>query len=162
MNRDRGVDQEKQQSSESAVHYDELNQLPPAQFRRWCGVDRHTFHAMVEVLRPSLERQGKRGGQNRLSVENQLVLTFQYWREYRTQFHIALDFGVSEATVCRTIAKVENILVRSGQFRLPSKRQLLDPDDKTDVALVDVTEVPVERPQKNSRTSTAARNDNTL
>ena len=117
---------------------------------------------MVEVLRPSLERQGKRGGQNRLSVENQLVLTFQYWREYRTQFHIALDFGVSEATVCRTIAKVENILVRSGQFRLPSKRQLLDPDDKTDVALVDVTEVPVERPQKNSRTSTAARNDNTL
>ena len=162
MNRDRGVDQEKQQPSESAVHYDELNQLPPAQFRRWCGVDRHTFHAMVEVLRPSLERQGKRGGQNRLSVENQLVLTFQYWREYRTQFHIALDFGVSEATVCRTIAKVENILVRSGQFRLPSKRQLLDPDDKTDVALVDVTEVPVERPQKNSGTSTAARNGNTL
>ena len=106
MNRDRGVDQEKQQSSESAVHYDELNQLPPAQFRRWCGVDRHTFHAMVEVLRPSLERQGKRGGQNRLSVENQLVLTFQYWREYRTQFHIALDFGVSEATVCRTIVTI--------------------------------------------------------
>jgi hypothetical protein len=30
-------------------------------------------------------------------------MTLQYWREYRTQFHIALDFGVSEATVCRTI-----------------------------------------------------------
>ena len=115
---------------------------------------------MVAVLRPSLERQGKRGGQNRLSVENQLVLTFQYWREYRTQFHIALDFEVSEATVCRTIAKVENILVGSGQFRLPSKRQLLDPHDETEVALVDVTEVPVERPQKNSGTSTAARNAN--
>ncbi|MEM9772209.1 MAG: transposase family protein, partial [Cyanobacteria bacterium P01_D01_bin.73] len=100
------------------MHDDDLNQLPPSQFRRWCGVDRTTFHAMVDVLRPSLERQGKRGGQNRLSVEDQLVLTFQYWREYRTQFHIALDFGVSEATVCRTISKVENILVRSGQFRL--------------------------------------------
>ena len=90
-----------------------------------------------------------------------LKTNFQYWREYRTQFHIALDFGVSEATVCRTIAKVENILVRSGQFRLSSKRQLLDPDDRTDVALVDVTEGVVERPQKNSGPSTAARNDNT-
>lgn len=116
---------------------------------------------MVDVLRPSLERQGKRGGQNRLSVEDQLVLTFQYWREYRTQFHIALDFGVSEATVCRTISKVENLLVRSGQFRLPSKRQLLVPDRETEVALVDVTEVPVERPQKNSEISTVARNANT-
>ena len=116
---------------------------------------------MVDVLRPSLERQGKRGGQNRLSVEDQLVLTFQYWREYRTQFHIALDFGVSEATVCRTISKVENLLVRSGQFRLPSKRQLLVPDGETEVALVDVTEVPVERPQKNSEISTVARNANT-
>ena len=63
---------------------------------------------MVGMLRPSLDCQGKRGGQNRLSVEDQLVLTAQYWREYRTQFHIALDFGVSEATVCRIIAKVEN------------------------------------------------------
>ena len=143
------------------MHYDELNQLPPAQFRRWCGVDGQTFHAMVEVLRPSLDRQGKRGGQNRLSVEDQLVLTFQYWREYRTQFHIALDFGVSEATVCRIIAKVENTLVRSGRFRLPSKRQLLDPDDETEGVLVDVTEVLVERPQKNSGISTVARNDNT-
>ena len=90
------------------------------------------------------------------------MLTVQYWREYRTQFHIALDFGVSEATVCRTLVKVENILVRSGQFRLPSKRQLLAPDDETEVTLVDVTEVPVERPPKNSGTSTAVRNANTL
>ena len=89
------------------------------------------------------------------------MLTFQYWREYRTQFHIALDFGVSEATVCRIIAKVENTLVRSGRFRLPSKRQLLDPDDETEGVLVDVTEVLVERPQKNSGISTVARNDNT-
>ena len=120
MNRDRGVDQEKQQSSESAVHYDELNQLPPTQFRRWCGVDRHTFHAMVEVLRPSLERQGKRGGQNRLSVENQLVLTFQYWREYRTQFHIALDFGVSEATVSRPSPRLRTFWCAQVNFGCPA------------------------------------------
>jgi hypothetical protein len=49
---------------------------------------------MVEVLQPHLDRQGKRGGQNSLSVEDQLLITLQYWREYRTQFHIRLDFGV--------------------------------------------------------------------
>ncbi|MBW4549958.1 MAG: transposase family protein [Aphanocapsa sp. GSE-SYN-MK-11-07L] len=51
-------------------------------------------------------------------------MTLQYWREYRTQFHIGLDFGVSESTVCRTIEKVETLLVRSGQFRLPGRQQL--------------------------------------
>ena len=140
------------------MFYDELKDLPPAKFRRCCGVDRPTFHGMVEVLQPLLKRQGKRGGQNRLCVEDPLVLTLQYLREYRTQFHIALDFGVSEATVCRTITRVENALVRSGRFRLPGKRQLVDPDDETEVVLVDVTEVSVERPQKNSEITTAENN----
>ena len=49
---------------------------------------------MVEVLRSNLERQGQRGGQNKLSVEDQLLVTLEYWREYRSQFHIGTrDFG---------------------------------------------------------------------
>ncbi|HEY9878897.1 MAG TPA: IS5/IS1182 family transposase, partial [Leptolyngbyaceae cyanobacterium] len=64
--------------------YDDLIELPPPQFKRACGVSRQTFAAMVAALRPNLERRGKRGGQNTLSVENQLLLTLQYWREYRT------------------------------------------------------------------------------
>ncbi|HEY9764504.1 MAG TPA: IS5 family transposase, partial [Trichocoleus sp.] len=114
-------------------------------------VSRQTFAAMVAALRPNLERRGKRGGQNTLSVENQLLLTLQYWREYRTQFHIGLAFGVSEATVSRTIAKVEELLAKSGQFRLPGKRELLTPDSNWDVVVVDVTEVAIERPQKKQR-----------
>jgi hypothetical protein len=41
--------------------------------------------------------------QNWLSVEDQLLLTLQYWHEYRTQFHIDFDFEVSEAAVCHII-----------------------------------------------------------
>jgi hypothetical protein len=130
--------------------YDDLIELPPPQFKRACGVSRQTFAAMVAALRPSLDRRGKRGGQNTLSVENQLLLTLQYWREYRTQFHIGLAFGVSEATVSRTIAKVENLLAKSGKFSLPGKRQLLASDSNLDVVVVDVTEVVIERPQKNN------------
>jgi hypothetical protein len=79
---------------------------------------------MVEVLQPHLDRTGNRGGQNSLSVQDQLLMTLEYWREYRTQFHIGLAFGVSEATVCRTIDKVERLLVKSDRFRLSGKRQL--------------------------------------
>jgi len=116
---------------------------------------------MLEVLRPELDRSGKRGGQNSLSVENQLLLTLQYWREYRTQFHIGLDFGVSEATVCRIINRVETVLVKSGRFALPGKRRLLDPEADESVVVIDVTEVAIERPKKNSVLTTAASRSNT-
>lgn len=56
------------------MEYTTLDNLPASQFRRACGVSRSTFAAMVEELRESLDRSGKRGGQNRLSVENQLLI----------------------------------------------------------------------------------------
>jgi len=83
-------------------------------------------------------------------------MVLQYWREYRTQFHIGLEFGVSEATVCRTIEKVEALLVKSGQFRLPGKRQLQQAESSWEVVVIDVTEVPIERPKKNSEPSIVA------
>lgn len=136
--------------------YEQLQTLNPIAFRRACGVKRETFLAMVEVLRPDLERRGKRGGQNRLSVEDQLLIALQYWRQYRTQFDIGLEFGVSEATVCRTIEKVESWLVKSGRFRLPGKRQLQQAETNWEVVVIDVSEVVIERPKKNSAASTAA------
>jgi hypothetical protein len=47
-----------------------------------------------------------------------------YWRKYRTEFHIGLTFGVSEATICRTVQKIENVLSQSKQFHLPGKKAL--------------------------------------
>jgi hypothetical protein len=41
--------------------YEYLLSLHPPAFRRACGVGHSTFAAMVEVLRPHLDRQGKRG-----------------------------------------------------------------------------------------------------
>jgi len=49
----------------------------------------------------------------KLSRADQLLMTLMYWREYRTEFHIAQSDGVSEVTVCSTIRKVDNALVRS-------------------------------------------------
>jgi hypothetical protein len=135
--------------------YQQLQDLNPIAFGRASGVKRETFLAMVKVFRPTLERHGKRGGQNRLSVEDQLLIALQYWRQYRTQFDIGLEFEVSEATVCRTIEKVET-LVKSGRFRLPGKRQLQQAETSWEVVGIDVTEVSIERPKKNSELTTAA------
>lgn len=57
--------------------YEQLKELNPPDFKRACGVSRGTFYTMVEVLQPHLERQGKRGGQNSLSVQDQLLITMQ-------------------------------------------------------------------------------------
>lgn len=64
--------------------YTESEHLSAAQLKRLCGVSRETFGEMAEVLRPHLERQGRRGGQTKLSVEDQLLVALEYWREYRS------------------------------------------------------------------------------
>ena len=84
-----------------------------------------------------------------------------YWREYRTQFHIAVSYGVSEATVCRIIQKVENVLIKSKQFHLPGKQVLQASDLEIEVVLIDVTEQPIERPQKDNASTIAERRRDT-
>lgn len=137
--------------------YEELKNLKPTEFKRLCGVHFDTFERMVEVLRPYLERTGRRGGQPKLSVEDQLLITLEYWREYRTYFHIGNSWAIHESTVCRIVRKVEQLLIRSGAFRLPGKKQLHQNAYEWKVVVVDVTETPIERPKKNSGVTTVAR-----
>ncbi|MBW4489340.1 MAG: transposase family protein, partial [Trichocoleus desertorum ATA4-8-CV12] len=69
---------------------------------------------MVEVVRPHLDRQGRRGGQTTLSVEDQVLVALAYWREYRSQFHIGVSWGLHETSVGRIVKKVEDLLIKSG------------------------------------------------
>lgn len=36
------------------------------------------------IAKPKLMRKGKRGGQGKFGVEDQLLIAMAYWREYRT------------------------------------------------------------------------------
>jgi hypothetical protein len=84
-------------------------------------------------------------------------MTLMYWREYRTEFHIGITYGVSEGTVCRTIQKVENVLMKSGEFRLPGRKALQPSDTLIEVVLIDATEQPIERPKKSNASTTVAK-----
>ncbi len=57
--------------------YEQIKPLKPSAFKRKCGVHHETFEQMVEVLSPHLDRRGKRGGQCKLSVEDQLLLVLE-------------------------------------------------------------------------------------
>ena len=103
------------------MRYETIEQLKDRDFKRLTGVQRETFEEMLKVVEKGLANFGR---PPKLSRADQLLMTLMYWREYRTEFHIAQSYGVSEATVCRTICKVENALVRSQKFRLPGKKAL--------------------------------------
>ena len=45
-------------------------------------------------------------------------------KKSRTQFHIGTSWNINESAVCRLICKVEKLLMDSGKFRLPGKKQL--------------------------------------
>lgn len=57
--------------------YEQLKHLKPNAYKRRCGVHLDTFEQMAKLLRPHLERRGKRGGQCKLSVEDQLLVVLE-------------------------------------------------------------------------------------
>src|SRR5512138_2119909 len=136
------------------MNYETIKHLKDSDFKRLTGVRRETFNQMLVVIEKGMRDFGR---PPKLSRADQLLMTLMYWREYRTEFHIAQSYGVSEATVCRTIRKVEDALVRSKKFRLPGKKTLQASDTVFEVVLVDVSEQPVERPKKAKNDTTAAK-----
>jgi len=136
------------------MRFIEVSEYGEHQFLRLTGVKRSVFELMVEVVG---QARGGFGRPRKLSVDDQVLLALCYWREYRSQFHIASSFGVSEATVCRTIKAVEGILLSDKRFHLPGKKALHDGSLDLTVIVVDASEQRIERPQKNSSAAIPAR-----
>jgi hypothetical protein len=120
-------------------------------FRRLTGVRKQTFGKMVTILTEAHARKKARGGRpNKLQIPEMLMMTLEYLREYRTYFHIAASYGLSESNAYETIRWVENTLVKSGEFALPGKKSLVRESPEIELILVDATETAVERPKKSS------------
>ena len=128
------------------MRYEEVKTLVAEAFKRLTGVKPAVFERMLGVLREAEEQKKKAGRSSKLSLEDRLLLALSYWREYRTQFHIAADYGLHESTANRIITKVEDVLIASGKFSLPKRREV--EETEWTVVLVDVTETPIEKPKK--------------
>ena len=133
-----------------------------AGFKRYTGIHKATFHEMLEALQQHEAKKTKSGRPSALSLEAQILLALTYWREYRTLYHISMDFGIHESSASRIIRKIEDILIDSGRFVLPKKLpSRVDDDMNWSVVIVDATETPIERPKKTKETTTAVRKNNT-
>lgn len=122
--------------------------LKENEYQELFGVKKATFDKMLEILTEQFKKEHIRGGKPpKLCVLDKLIIMLCYYREYRTMQHIAFDYNVTKATICNSIHWVEKTLIKSGVFRLPSKRELYN-DTKIETVLIDATEVEIERPQK--------------
>ena len=131
-------------------------------FRRLTGVYPQTFAKMVEILEEAHKKKKLRGGcPNKLNIEGMLRMALEYWREYRTCFHVGENYGLSESNAYNTIKWVENVLIKDGLFSLPGKKALLDEESETEVILPDATETPIEHPKRGRKIITRERKNAT-
>lgn len=148
------------------TRYDHIKDLSAEDFRRLTGVLPATFEKMVEILhgKQALNRCGHRwkGGRKlALEMPDMLLVSLEYLREYRTMFHIAKSYGVSESSCWRALHFVENTLIKDGTFSLPGRKELLKSDIEHSFIVLDATEIAVERPKKNKNASIPARKRST-
>lgn len=133
---------------------EQVEKLGDSQFKRYFGIKRTTYHHMLSILQEAYNEQHRKGGRKAvISLENKLMITLNYYREYRSQFHIAQDFGITESAVCKAIKWVESILINHKDFALPSKKALWQ-DNELETILIDATEIPIERPKKSKGNNT--------
>ena len=145
------------------ANIDKLLEQNDAGFKRYTGIHKATFNGMLEAMQQYEAAKTKSGRPSTLSLEEQIVLSLTYWREYRTLYHISMDFGIHESSASRIIRKVEDILVDSGKFELPKKLpSKVDDDINWSVVIVDATETPIERPKKTKETTTVVNANNIL
>lgn len=144
------------------MRFNQVDKETPDNFRRLTGIKRTTFDLMIGILNQAEANRKSQGGKpNKLSIEDRLLMTLEYLREYRTYFHISRSYGISESACYRNIRWVEDTLIRDGQFSLPGKKELLKSDVEYEVVLIDATESPIERPKKNKNTFTQEKRKST-
>ena len=136
------------------MKYEHIQTLSDEEFRRATGVKRTTFIRMIDIIRcTEVQKDATKGGRPRkLSLEDRILLTLEYLREYRTFFHIANSYGISESSAHAIERHIENILIKNGTFNLPKRKEILMSDTPIELVLVDASETPIERPKKKDKT----------
>ena len=143
---------------------DKFEKVNEENFKRVVGVKRATFEVMVEEYKKSeAERKKghKVGGRKpKLCEEDRVLFMLEYYREYRTLYHMGIDYGISEGQASKLVRDVERVLIKSGKFSLPSKRVLYEADNEIEFIIIDATESPIQRPKKSKEPTIQGKRNN--
>jgi len=134
------------------MKYENIKSYKAAEFKAVTGVLPETFNAMLEVVKVSYAKSHKNRGRHRkLSREDMLLMTLEYYKEYRTLECIGASYGLKKTNIGKTIKWVEEVLVNSGLFSLPGKKKLVQFETEIEIIVVDTTETPIQRPKNRQR-----------
>ncbi len=130
------------------MQYKEVSKLSKTKFKRIVGVKKETFGLMIKILSVAYAIKHEFGGKpDKMQLEDKLLIALNYWREYRTYAHLGVTYGYSESQVCRIVKWCEDVLIKSGQFTVGGKKELLS-INPGHLVLIDATETPIQRPKK--------------
>ncbi|OOR87595.1 transposase family protein [Moraxella bovis] len=125
------------------MNYEASTHLSDEKFKRLIGVKREVFNNILACLEQAQASIHQRGGRKlKIGMPNLLMATLQYFKEYRTYEQIAADFGIHESTLIRKSHWIEDTLSKQG-FAIATQTPTKD-----DIAIVDVSEVRVNRSKK--------------
>lgn len=121
------------------------------EFYSLVGIKAQTFNKMIEILKIAESKQKYYGGRkNKLEIEDRLLMTLEYWKEYSSYRIIAKRYNISHTSCIRNIFWIENTLIKSGIFNLSGKKDLTKNKVTNNTLLsIDATETPIERIKKN-------------
>ncbi len=106
------------------MKYEKLAEYSNTKFRRITGVKRAAFDKLVEILRKGYaEKPRRRGRTPKLSIEDLLLATLEYLREYRTYAHIAASYGVAESNIYRGSKCADSLLPKKRSKNPPLSKQ---------------------------------------
>ncbi|UZQ30262.1 MAG: transposase family protein [Spiroplasma phoeniceum] len=146
------------------MKFDEFKNINDKEWLRLTGIKQDIFNKMLDILQVAEIEKFKKGGKtHKLSLENRLLMTLSYWREYRTYFHLGKNFGISESNCYRNIKWIEDILIKHPDFQQVAGKKALINDyfnDKT--IIIDATETPIQRPKKDKNNLILVKRKNTL
>ena len=79
--------------------WEKAKELDNGKFKRLIGVKRNTIEKMAKILSIDYAFKHENGGRNpKLSVENQLMLAIEYWRQYPTYEELGFTYGIAQSS----------------------------------------------------------------
>lgn len=87
---------------------------------------------MLKILSAQYVVEHHRGrAPRKLVLEDKLLMTLSYWREYRTYLHLEGSDGYGKSQTFKITRWVKNMLIESGVFSVPGKKKLYALDKET-------------------------------
>jgi Helix-turn-helix of DDE superfamily endonuclease len=121
----------------------------PKYCKRLFGVKYDTFNFVLKKVQKNIDAfliknpVSNRGIPASFSIENQVLLTLEYLRQYPTFLSLGFSYGISESYANKIYHKIRPILAEVIGLKNPSKLKFKNVQN----VIIDVTVQPIERPK---------------